>query len=392
MGQEFQMTGYSTHNQLRLVHGGKPYFELLEELVEGATHQVLFQTYIFDAGNTGMRVAATLSRAARRGVKVYVLLDGYASQSLPNEIINHWREAGVYFRWFEPLLKSKYFYFGRRLHHKALVVDRYHGLVGGINISDKYNDMPGHPAWLDWAVHMQGEVVLDLHALCARRAISGRTLSLKKMKLPAIPAMQMQFIATVCKARIRVNDWVRGKREISKSYLDMLRNAKSEVILMSSYYMPGRDFQRQLRFALKRGVKVKIILAGSSDVKLAKLAERYRYPWLLMHKAEIYEYQKSVLHAKIATCDGQWATVGSYNLNELSANASVELNVEILDESFTREVDTALNEIIERDCIRISEKTDKHGGWFNRLVQLFAYQLCRMMLFMFTFYFRQHRN
>jgi len=172
----------------------------------------------------------------------------------------------------------------------------------------------------------------------------------------------------------------------------MLRGAKKEVILMSSYFMPGNVFQRQLRLALKRGVKVKLVLAGPSDVKLGKLAERYIYPWLLRHHVEIYEYQKSILHAKIATCDGQWATVGSYNLNELSARASVELNVEVLNDSFAADVQHALKEIIEKDCVRISAKTDKHSGWFNRLIQLIAYELVRMLLFFFTFYFRQHRS
>ncbi|HRI79957.1 MAG TPA: phospholipase D-like domain-containing protein, partial [Cyclobacteriaceae bacterium] len=374
------------------IHGGRPYFELLEALVEGARQQIFFQTYIFDAGTTGVRVAAALSRAASRGVQVYILLDGYASQSLPDEIIQHWREAGIHFRWFEPLLRSKYFYFGRRLHHKVLVVDGAHGLVGGINISDRYNDLPDHPAWLDWAVHVRGEVVSDLHALCARRAVSGKRLSLKKKKLPPMPTVDPQSFPLACRARIRINDWVRGKREITRCFHDMLRQAQSEVILMSSYFMPGRDFKRQLRLALKRGVRVKVVLAGSSDVKLGKLAERYLYPWLLRHHAEIYEYQKSVLHAKIATCDGQWATVGSYNLNELSAKASVELNVEILNQPFALEVQSVLTEIIQNNCIRITANSDKHSGWFNRLVQLMAYQLYRLLLFLFTFYFRQHKQ
>ena len=178
---------------------------------------------------------------------------------------------------------------------------------------------------------------------------------MKKAKLLPLPPGSELTFTTQCQTRIRVNDWVRGKREISRSYLDMLRNAKSEVILMSSYFMPGSDFQKQFRLALKRGVKIKVVLAGVSDVKLGKLAERYLYPWLIRHNVEVYEYQKSVLHAKIATCDGHWVTVGSYNLNELSAKASVELNVEIMDERFAKEVESTLEDIIQNDCIRISE-------------------------------------
>ena len=155
--------------------------------------------------------------------------------------------------------------------------------------------------------------------------------------------------------------------------------------------MPGHDFRKQLRIALKRGVIVKVILAGPSDVILGKLAERYLYPWLLRNKVEIYEYQKSILHGKISVCDGQWVTVGSYNLNELSAKASVELNVDVLETSFSEEVQTNLEQIIQQDCIRISEHTKAHAGPFDRIVQLAAFELCRLILFMFTFYFKQHR-
>ena len=383
------ITGYSTNNEVKLIKGGKSYFDLLESLIEGSQYLIFFQMYIFDEGTTGTKVAAALSRAATRGVRVYVLLDGYASQGLSDNFLDRWRTSGVYFRWFEPLLRSRYFYFGRRLHHKVLVVDGQHGLVGGINISDRYNDSPDHVAWLDWAIHIEGEAVQELHDICSRRAMHGR-LSGKYKPIPLPPGVQTKKFPA-CLVRIRVNDWVRGKREISRSYLEMLHKAKTEVILMSSYFMPGRDFRKQLRIALKRGVIVKVVLAGPSDVTLGKLAERYLYPWLLRNKVEIYEYQKSILHGKISVCDGQWVTVGSYNLNELSAKASVELNVDVFHSPFSQEALKSLEQIILQDCIRISEKTDTHGGPLNRLVQLVAFELCRLILFMFTFYFRQHK-
>ena len=383
------VTGYSTNNEVTLVKGGGDYFDLLESLIDGSQYLLFFQMYIFDEGTTGLRVATALSRAASRGVKVYVLLDGYASQGLSDEFLERWRTSGVFFRWFEPLLRSKYFYFGRRLHHKVIVADGLHGLVGGINISDRYNDAPDHVAWLDWAIYLKGESVHELHDICSRRALHRRPSG--RYKPISLPAGSQIKKFPECPVRIRVNDWVRGKREISRSYLDMLRGAKSEVILMSSYFMPGRDFRKQLRIALKRGVNVKVILAGPSDVILGKLAERYLYPWLLRNKVEIYEYQKSILHGKISVCDGQWVTVGSYNLNELSAKASVELNVDVLETAFSEEVQTNLEQIIQQDCIRVSEKTKAHAGPFDRIVQLAAFELCRLILFMFTFYFKQHR-
>ena len=383
------VTGYSTSNAVKLIKGGKSYFQLLEKLIEEAQHLIFFQTYIFENDATGKRVAAALSLAASRGVKVYVLLDGYASQGLPDEFIQHWRAAGVFFRWFEPILRSRHFYVGRRLHHKVVVVDGLHGVVGGINISDRYNDSPGHIAWLDWAIHVQGEAVHELHKNCVQRAKHGRWSGRNK-PIPIPPAQTEVF--PKCKVRVRVNDWAFGKIQISRSYLEMLRHAKKEVILVSSYFMPGRDFRKQMRMALKRGVRVKVILAGTSDVILGKLAERYLYPWLFRNKVEVYEYQKSILHGKISVCDGQWMTVGSYNLNELSAKASVELNVDVLQASFCQEVKTNLEQIIREECVRISEKTDTHAGPLNRFIQLLAYETCRLILLTFTFYFKQHKT
>jgi len=219
--------------------------------------------------------------------------------------------------------------FGRRLHHKVVVVDAYQCMIGGLNISDRYNDLPGAPAWLDWALFAKGEIALSAYDLCARRAQSRWIPWRRKVPISRPPA---QLPQEKCQVRLCINDWVLGKRDVSRSYLQMLRHATTEVIIMSSYFMPGADFRRNLRRAVKRGVKVQIILTGVSDVALAKQAERYLYAWMLRNKIELYEYTKNVLHGKMAFCDGRWLTVGSYNLNDLSAKASVELNLEVMDE------------------------------------------------------------
>ena len=108
-------------------------------------------------------------------------------------------------------------------------------------------------------------------------------------------------------------------------------------------------------------------------------------------KVEVYEYKKSVLHGKISVCDSEWVTVGSYNLNELSAKASVELNIDVNNPAFGRIVNTKLQHIISTDCKRISHRTNSRTGAFDRMIQLLAFQLCRLILFLFTFYFKQHR-
>src|SRR3984957_5632488 len=143
------LAGYTPHNKVRLVHGGADYFTTLVQLIDQAKIAIHLQTYIFDGDETGKRISAALLRAAARGIKIFILLDGYASQHLPREIIAEWKAAGIRFRWFWPLFKSRHFYLGRRMHHKVVVADASFGMAGGVNISDRYNDVGGQKAWLD---------------------------------------------------------------------------------------------------------------------------------------------------------------------------------------------------------------------------------------------------
>ena len=142
--------------------------------------------------------------------------------------------------------------------------------------------------------------------------------------------------------------------------------------------------------ATRRGVKVQVILAGISDVVIAKYAERFMYRWLLRNKVEVWEYQKRVLHAKLATYDDKWVTVGSYNLNNISAYASVELNLDIDDKGFAQDIGNRLNQIIESECIQITaEDFHKKQTLWEHFLQRSAYDIFRIILFLFTFYFKQ---
>ncbi len=161
--------GYSANNSVKLLRGGAPFFKELEDLIDQSVKSLHFQFYIFDDDETGLRVANMLIRAARRGVQVYVLLDGYASRSLSGETINGWENAGVHFRWFQPLFNGNNFFIGRRMHHKVVVADALHSLVSGVNISNRYNDMPDEPAWLDWATRVTGEVSVLRRTACRER-------------------------------------------------------------------------------------------------------------------------------------------------------------------------------------------------------------------------------
>lgn len=387
-GSSTKVTSAFTHrNKVKLVRGGKDYFTTLIEMIRTATQSIHIQVYIFVADETGHIIAGELIKAAGRGVKVYILADGYASKDLPKAFIQTLRDAGIQFRFFEPLLRSEYFYLGRRLHHKIVVTDGYFGLVGGINISNNYNDLQDEPSWLDWALFVEGEASRELMKVCISLWLKP-TLRLKKRTL--IHELAGELPKEKCEVRIRRNDWVKRKNQISRSYVEMMQKAGSHIIIMSSYFLPGRIIRHNLSRAAKRGIDISVIVTGESDVRLAKHAERYMYRWLLKRKIKLFEYTKNILHGKLATCDSKWVTIGSYNVNDISAYASVELNLDVRNEAFASTVQKRLEEIITKDCVQVTEEayTNKYN-FIKRFQQYCSYWIVRILYYLFTFYFKQ---
>lgn len=380
-------SGYTRHNRVQLVRGGRDYFSEMEALIRGAAVSVHLQTYILEEDGTGLRIAGLLREAAARGVTVHVMVDGYASRGLSPGFLAGLHASGIRFRYFEPLFRSGSLYVGRRLHHKILVADAARALVGGLNISDRYNDLPGRPAWLDWALRAEGEVAYELFLVCTLRWARRAATAAGILRVHPIPEADLSLD---CPVRVRQNDWVNRKIQVTRSYVELLRSARYDVLIMSSYFLPGRGMLRAIRRARARGVRVRLVLAGLSDVPIAKSAERHLYRRLLRDGVEVHEYRPNVLHGKIAVRDAEWVTAGSYNVNILSAFASVELNLDVDQPAFGHTVAEALERILDADCSRITEadyRTRYHlPHW---VLQWLSYQSLRLVFFLFTFHFRQ---
>jgi cardiolipin synthase A/B len=380
---------YSTRNRVVLVKGGQPYFSLLKKLVDKAVTSIYIQFYIFSDDETGIEVIEALKAASKRGVTVYLHLDGYASRRLSKQAFADMRDAGIRVKWFEPLFRSKHFYFGRRLHRKVVVVDGLYSLVGGINVSNRYNDMPGEPAWLDMALYCEGEASFLLQSTC--REVWG-----SKNKMISVSWAEVENFCNQIpneeqvEVRVRRNDWVKRKSEIWSSYLEMFNKAEKSITIMCSYFLPGSLFRRKINQAVKRGIRMKVILAGTSDVMMAKNAERYLYNWLLKNNIEIFEYQETVLHAKVAVYDSSWVTIGSYNVNNISAYASLELNMDIKNKAFALTTENELEDIISKHCKQITKANFASStNFFKKLWQRFCYNFINNVLNLITFYFRQ---
>lgn len=379
--------GYSFHNQVKLVEHGSDYFALLEELIENARYFIHLQVYIFDDDVTGNRIANQLMNAAQRGVAVWIVLDGFASS--PHQLIKKMQAAGIYVRMFNPVWGSKHFYFGRRLHHKLVVVDGMHAMIGSRNIADRYNDLPGQAAWFDTALYVHGQAARQLSLTCCRYIDKKERANAVKVSDSLTDEILLFLETDHCAVKISSNDWVTKKEQVTRTYEQMIREAKKELYIVCSYFLPGKIVRSLLAAAAKRGVVIKIVLAGKSDVKTSKLAEKYLYRWMKKNRICIYEYQPTVLHAKYAIADGTMMTLGSYNINSVSKYACIELNLDIRDTAIASKAARITQRIIERDCVPIT--TQKIITPFNPLywVQAAAFFIVKMMIRASTFYFRQ---
>lgn len=369
--------GYYKGAEARLVHSGNDYFETLETLICSATRSLHLQTYIFNEDDTGKRVAKALQEAAARGVEVSVMLDGFGSKALSHKFLNELRSSAIHFRFFSPLFSTQNIYVGRRLHHKVLVADKSTALIGGINIADKYHGSATMEPWLDYAILLKGSICEDIDAICwkmynirdLRRKWKGFRLRKKKQ--------EVQQNTNLVFVSIKRNDRLLKRNQISRSYLHAIQNAKNSIYITGSYFLPGTKLRNALINASKRGVEVHLIMAGISDTPLFHNATKWLYDLLFRNGIKIYEWKKSVLHGKVAVIDNNWSTVGSFNLNHLSAYGSVEMNVDVLDEKFARELKLDLKSKIQTGCDEILP-THQNNHLMAKFKRWFAYQITRM--------------
>lgn len=367
-------------NEIRLVHSGNDFFDTLESIIHSAKQNIHFQTYIFDYDATGIKIANALKQAASKGIQVTLVLDAFGSKSLPDHFVEDIKKAGVEFRWFAPLLSMEIIHLGRRLHHKVVVADKETALIGGINISDKYKGNEQQLAWLDYAVLLKGTICNDADKIC--RHILDKKFKIDKLKDRIKNSMEFyKGLENDTFIKLRQNDRFRRKNEISKSYIRAIRNSQHSITLVSSYFLPGTQISYALKKAAKRGVKVNIIFSGIADVPVLGKAANHLYISFLKSGIIIYEWKKSVLHGKLALVDDEWATVGSFNLNHLSALSSIELNVDIKDKLFANELKKHLTDIVTNGCEKIDyEIYLKNNTLIKRSVNFTAYFLVRTVM------------
>lgn len=371
-----------SNNQITLLHSGNEYFPALETAFDHANQEIYLESYIFENDCAGRRIAEALRRAALRGVKTCLLIDGFGSHNLPKSMIDYLEDGGVLVLKFRPrispwTLKRQRL---RRLHRKLAVIDRNLAFVGGINIID---DMTGpDPPRYDYAVRVEGPLVKVIHASARRlwaRITWSRRLSLVSPRAKARPSAPPQAAGNMrCSFLIRDN--FHHRRDIENAYLKAIGQAKKEIILANAYFLPGLNFRHALVAAAQRGVRVVLLLQGKGDHRLVHYASRALFGTFLDAGIEIYEYHQSFLHAKVAVIDTSWATVGSSNLDPFSLLLALEANVVVDDPVFSATLKASLSEAITMGAKQISEETWRSQHILVRLASWLSYGLIRFMI------------
>lgn len=372
------MSEYLAGHQLDLLKGSQAFFDALVRDIDAAAYEVRLETYIFQVHGSGERVAQALVNAAQRGVQVYLVMDGVGTPELPEPWPKRFDTAGVHWLIFAPLgtfgllLPSRW----QRLHRKLCVVDGTRAYCGGINILDDWWDPnygPLNAPRFDFMVRIIGPLVREMHAAMAQfwwrqqMVRSAQQVDWAGAWQAVQQAVHEEEPATSpvlargkgALAQLVLRDNVRHRKRIERTYSQALGEARKDIILANAYFLPSRKIRRSLVNAAQRGVRVRLLLQGRYDYFMSYHGTRALYGVLLAGGVEIYEYQSSFLHAKVAVVDGRWATVGSSNIDPLSLLLAREANVVVNDVTFAATLSDALEDALEQHAVRLD--THQHA-------------------------------
>jgi cardiolipin synthase len=379
---------------MRLLRGGVDLFAAMVEAMDAAQHEVLLETYIFDFAGSGADVAHALMRAAQRGLRVCVVVDGVGTGKLPDTWAAKFALAGVQVRVFAPTVGLGFWLpiRWRRLHRKLCAVDKAVAFCGGINILDDYFDphVDGLLTFprLDYAVRMQGPLVDAVHDTmtqlwsrieAVRELRSQDVIAAIDALRGALPNLQLPGLD---EAQLVLRDNVRHRMHIERTYSKAIGASRHNIILANAYFFPGLRLRRALAKAASRGVRVRLLLQGQYEYFLPYRAARQLYGQLMAAGVEIYEYNASYLHAKVAVIDGKWLTVGSSNLDPLSLLLAREANVVAHDPALAQSLQASLTDAIEHGATRVDQHDYLNRGVWERVVDALASALLRFGVFL----------
>jgi cardiolipin synthase len=325
---------------------GQDVYADMIQAIENAQKVVLFETFIWKGDEVGQRFKAALSDAAARGVEVYCIFDSFANLVVPPRFKR--LPAGIKVLRY-PVYPAgwRFFDFRRygRDHRKILVVDDSAAFIGGYNIGSAYAT-----EWRDTHLRITGPGVVDL-----KRAFADFWNLNRRRRMGASQPPLLIEAPTAWEATIRFQRNVPRLMmfPIRAMYLEAINRASTNFWLTTAYFLPDQDFVDALKEAAQRGVDVRILVPLKSNHIVADWISRGYFSQLLEAGVRIFRFRDAMIHAKTATADGSWTTIGTANIDRLSLTGNYEINVEVIDHALAE----SMEEIFTTDCSNSLELT-----------------------------------
>ncbi len=321
-------------NAVKLLWKGVETFQTIFDTLKKAKELICLEFYIFRNDETGNELAEILKQKASEGVKVYILYDHYGSFGTSRKFWKSLKESGVQIKASRPFKWTSPFQYIYRDHKKLIIVDGKIAFTGGLNIANEYRGyhrLIKKEGWRDTGIFLEGPVVKTLLDIFKKswELWKGEPIKFQKNVEPAVGGLPvLPIFASSAK----------GRRKMRKLMYYSFNKAIKSIYLTTAYFTPSKRMIQLLENAVLRGVDVKILLPGKSDVLPAHYAGRAFYTRLLKSGVELYNYQGEILHAKTSIFDGVWSIIGSANLDFQSLRRNDEGNVGIIDEGFGKKM------------------------------------------------------
>ena len=355
-------------NRYRVLRNGDEIFPPMLAAIRGARHSIDFETYIYWSGDIGRAFADALTERARAGVKVHVLLDWVGSAKIDAKLITEMADAGVQIRKFHPPHWSHLGRLNNRTHRKLLVVDGKTGFTGGVGIAPAWTGHAQDPEhWRDTHFEVEGPVVAQMQAVFLDNwiKVTGEVLH---------GPDYFPLIAPAGKGRAQMfsSSPTGGSESMELMYLLAITSAAHSIDLSASYFVPDDLSLRALVEAMKRGVKLRIVVPGAHiDSETVRSASRAKWGLLLAAGATIAEYRPTMYHCKVMIVDGLLVSVGSTNFDNRSFRLNDEATLNILDADFAT-AQTTIFEADLADSTRISYEAWSARPLKERIAERFA--------------------
>ncbi|MFD1276964.1 phosphatidylserine/phosphatidylglycerophosphate/cardiolipin synthase family protein [Streptomyces kaempferi] len=328
-------------NALTALRNGDEIFPAMLTGIRSAEHTVDMMTFVYWKGDIAREFAQALAERARAGVRVRLLLDGFGSRLIEKDLLREMERAGVQVAWFRKPLALSPFKQNHRCHRKVLVVDEQTAFTGGVGIAEEWcgNARTEHE-WRDTHVEVRGPAVDGVAAAFAQNwaECHDELFDARDRFVPHRP--QGDAVVQVVRGSASF-----GWQDMQTLIRVMLESAEDRFRLATAYFSPDAYFVELLCATARRGVEVEILLPGPhTDKRVCQLAYQHYYEDLTACGVKIYQYQPTMMHAKVITVDGVAALVGSTNFNRRSLDHDEEIMLAVLEQKFTAILDSHFDE------------------------------------------------